>query len=403
MARAHGFSALRGLVAAGCTLAPCVPIAAETLPVDIHGFVSQGYLKSDENNYLGQSQRGSFDFNEAGVNVSKNLSPQLRVGMQLFARDLGTLGGDQITLDWAYGDYRISDSLGVRVGRIREPGGFYNETRDIDLARTSILLPQSVYPENYRDVLSSYNGGCVYGDVRLAGLGSLDYQLFGGGEKIGSNSSVAQAVTDAGALSVSSVDVKYVMGAGLVWTTPLRGLRLGATVTKLAIDYSGQTTAIPFFAPSQPFHITLDQLEQFIVSAEYTVGDLIVSAEGERIHVRGTTDIPGQPEIRFDSGGWYLNADYRLTHKLGIGCYYSEYYSVAPNGDSHDPSMYQRDLALTCAYDITDNWLVKVEGHWIRGYAALLQQENLGPGFPFGSKQAETDWVLFAAKTTVSF
>jgi len=38
--------------------------------VAIHGFISQGYLKSDHNDFLAETEKGSFQFNEMGLNFS---------------------------------------------------------------------------------------------------------------------------------------------------------------------------------------------------------------------------------------------------------------------------------------------------------------------------------------------
>ena len=52
--------------------------------VDIHGFISQGYLKTDHNNYLAQSEKGSFQFNEMALNFGTDLTENLRFGCQFF-------------------------------------------------------------------------------------------------------------------------------------------------------------------------------------------------------------------------------------------------------------------------------------------------------------------------------
>src|SRR5687768_171548 len=114
--------------------------------VEVHGFVSQGAVLSTGNDYLVRSQRGSVEFFEAGLNLSTEVADRLRVGIQLFARDLGSLGDYSAKVDWAYLDYRWRRWLGLRAGRIKLPFGLYNEFSDIDSARLPILLPQSVYP-----------------------------------------------------------------------------------------------------------------------------------------------------------------------------------------------------------------------------------------------------------------
>ncbi len=147
--------------------------------IEIHGFASTGYIKTDHNNYLVLSEDGSFEFNEAGLNVTTALSENLRVGVQLFSRDLGDVGNNDIELDWALLDYHWNEALGLRVGRIKIPMGLYNDTRDYDLLRTSILLPQGLYNVYFREAEIAYQGAGLYGNLALAAGGRLGYDLCG--------------------------------------------------------------------------------------------------------------------------------------------------------------------------------------------------------------------------------
>ena len=88
--------------------------------VDIHGFISQGYLKSENNTlWFTDTEDGTFQFNEMGINFMTNVSDGLQLGMQFFARDLGELGNDEIVVDWAYADYFYRKWLGIRAGKIK--------------------------------------------------------------------------------------------------------------------------------------------------------------------------------------------------------------------------------------------------------------------------------------------
>ena len=159
--------------------------------IDVHGFVSQGYLYTKDNNYLANnSSDGTFGFNEAGINFSKQLTDKLRIGLQIFTHDLGAIGNNEIILDWAFADYRWKDWAGLRVGRIKAPHGLYNETRDMDMLRTSIFLPQSVYFEVYRDTMSSINGVGVYGDIPTGVAGMFSYYLLVGTSDVDGDDSV---------------------------------------------------------------------------------------------------------------------------------------------------------------------------------------------------------------------
>jgi len=61
--------------------------------VQVHGFASQGFVYTDQNNWLTMhSSHGSGAFTDFGVNVSTQISDKLRVGAQVYDRNLGNLG-----------------------------------------------------------------------------------------------------------------------------------------------------------------------------------------------------------------------------------------------------------------------------------------------------------------------
>lgn len=123
--------------------------------LDIHGFISQGFLQSDRNNFYADTEDGTFQFNEFGLNVSADVTDRLYAGLQLLSRDLGAIGNNSVELDWAQATYRWRAWLYLQAGCIKTPWGLYNETRDIDLLRTSIFLPPSLYSEDMRDAYNS--------------------------------------------------------------------------------------------------------------------------------------------------------------------------------------------------------------------------------------------------------
>ena len=134
------------------------PLYSEEGEIDIHGFLSQGYLKSDHNNLFAETEEGTFQFNEMGISFSTEVIEHLNIGMQFFAMDLGNFGNDRITIDWAFGDYRWRDYLGIRVGKIKIPHGLYNEYRDVDSVTSLILYPVGAYNESWREVTSAAFG-----------------------------------------------------------------------------------------------------------------------------------------------------------------------------------------------------------------------------------------------------
>ena len=108
---------------------------ADGTPIEIHGFASQGAVKTTENRFLlAHSERGSVELSESGINFTATLTDRLRFGVQLCARDLGDLGNFTPNIDWFYLDYRFHDWLGVRFGRTKLPLGPYSEVNELRLA-----------------------------------------------------------------------------------------------------------------------------------------------------------------------------------------------------------------------------------------------------------------------------
>ena len=130
-------------------------------------------------------------------------------------------------LDWGYGDYLLREELGFRVGKMKLPYGLFNESRDIDASRNSILLDLGMYPEDWRVLFASYQGGEVYGNLSLKvhEYGDLDYRLFHGTMNIPDDFYfVEDFMRDVD--YNTTLDSDRVSGIQLNWNTPKDGLRI---------------------------------------------------------------------------------------------------------------------------------------------------------------------------------
>src|SRR4051812_20688683 len=138
------------------------------VPVQTHGFMSQGFAKSDENNFLTmKTSDGSGALTDGGANVSAQLTKKLRGGVQFYMRNGGDLGNAGFEIDWGYADYRFAPWLGVRGGKVKTVMGLYNDVQDIDFLHTWALLPQSMYPVDLRGSTIGHIGADVYGIISL--------------------------------------------------------------------------------------------------------------------------------------------------------------------------------------------------------------------------------------------
>lgn len=356
-------------------------------PLESHGFVSQGFILSTSNNYLAdETTHGSFEFSEAAINFTLQLTDRLRTGMQLFAHDLGRSGDYRATFDWYYLDYHWQDWLGVRVGRVKLPFGLYNDTSDIDAARVPVLLPGSIYPPQNRDYLLALTGVDLYGYRVLCRGGALDYHLYGGTIFVPFETQPGSPV------AVLDAKVPYVAGGRLLWETPLEGLRLGASVQGLELDTDDLT-----LADSTPFYYDISAILA-VASAEYQHDDLLLAAEYARWFLDVDSDNPDYPGGDTVQERGYLMGAYRFTPWLQGAAYYSLYYpDVDHRNDGRNSK--QDDAALTLRFDINPHWLVKLEGHFMHGTAVLSPALNDGTS----PRDLAPNWGLFLAKTTAYF
>ncbi|HNB01798.1 MAG TPA: hypothetical protein PLK61_08325, partial [Nitrosomonas sp.] len=79
-------------------------IAQDVKGIRVHGFLSQGYLKSTGNNdvFGNSSGNGSFDFREIGANASYRPLPNLQFSGQLLSRSAGEDSKGGIRIDYGF-------------------------------------------------------------------------------------------------------------------------------------------------------------------------------------------------------------------------------------------------------------------------------------------------------------
>ena len=350
--------------------------------VAIHGFVSQGFIKSTGNNYLVDSKRGSFAYSEAGINFTTQPTDRLRVGLQMFAYNLGTLGNYKATADWYYLDYRLRDWLGVRAGRLKLPLGFYNDVADIDAARVPALLPGSVYPTTNREFFLAQTGGEIYGFVPLRRLGALDYRVYGGSIAVDLPSQVGNAAV------VSRLALPYIVGGRLTWETPLDGLRLSGSALAARLEATYVLPMMPVISASTDLYGALG-------SVEYAARDLLLQWEYTQTRSENSSTNPAViPIFATVSEGTYVLGAYRVTRWFQPAVYYSMFH---PNRNVRSGrENVQHDVSATLRFDVNANWIIKLEGHYMRGTAGV-------PGTPVTRALAPENWALFLIKTTATF
>jgi hypothetical protein len=362
-----------------------IPVAAQSLEdlnIQIHGYATQGFLYTTQNNiFTTHSSDGSPAWSEAVVNLTAQPTPKLRVGVQARYFLLGNFG-NAITLDWAAADYKANEKFGVRFGKVKIPSGLFNETQDIDSSYMWSLLPQGVYPISSRNSALAEYGGVVYGTLALGPkLGKLEYRGFGGEIAIGPNDGYWVNFKEQGIALTNGLS-GVSAGTALHWKTPLPGLMLGASFTRLNKSSSpfvdtyvvpaGPSTGVTITTPGA---LVLNPINEPQVFARYEKKRLMVAAEYVRqpavILLSGLSPYPQ----RSDSRPWYGMTSYKVTDKLTAGVYTTQ---DVNHQSALGPARYFKDWALSGRYDFNQFLYAKAEQHFIDG-TAVGYDANLNP------------------------
>ncbi len=332
--------------------------------VQAHGFASQGFVHTDNNNWLTMetSGFGSGEFSDFGVNASTQLTDKFRIGAQLYDRNLGGLGKWYPELDWAFAQYKFRPWFGVRAGRVKTVLGLYTDTQDLDFLHPWALLPQGLYPIDLRDSTIAHDGGDLFGDIRLGGrFGTLSYTADGGHHGLSPHSGDAYLFKSDGITFGSIAGVQY--GGDLRWQSPLKGLLVGASH-----ENQNYTSLYTVNLPSGPFPVQAsdnsDWVNQFY--GEYSRRKLLVDAEFRRAwEDNGTKNVS---EFQVNIHAWYVGGAYRIVKRVQLASYYSHYgigfplADVEPAGTGHI-----NDKAVTGRVDINRFFNLKIEGHFMAG------------------------------------
>jgi hypothetical protein len=340
-----------------------IPVTAQSLGdqnIQIHGFATQAYVVSDDNNYLGMDTRtGAPSWTEAAVNVNDQVSDKLRVGIQLHYTRLGAFGGDNLNVDWALGDYQANQWVGIRAGKVKIRWGLLNDTQDYDPGYLWSLLPESIYGIDIRATNLSQLGAELYGKLPLQRkFGRLNYSAYYGYYYYADNDGYRETMSQSG-LVFDKMPGGKTPGLDVRWETPVRGLKAGGSL--MIYNAKGNLTNGTYTAPYAywPTGYAQYDFKKFFSSYQYAK---LVSYQ------TATVSGSGPVTTGSDCRQWFAMGGYHLTEKFQAGAYYSKY-TVPSAGDNSDPANHFKDWVVSGRYDFNSDFYGKIEGHFIDGNA----------------------------------
>jgi len=368
--------------------------------LQIHGFATQGFVKTTDNRFFGDSEDGTFEFTELGVNASYKVSPSVLVSGQLLSRNAGKMDDGSPAIDYALVDWNLSNSgdgaFGLLAGRIKNTLGLYNETRDVAFTRPSIFLSQQVYFDRVRDLFLSADGVHLYGRLHTDS-GQWTVNLGAGTNPVDENVEISYLGRDfAGDLDAEDVSLI----ARAEFETHDGKWRLGLSGAKATLAFDA--------AQTDPIGSGRVDFLYWVASLQYNAERWTLTGEymREPVDYRGFGPLLDNRDSTVE--GYYLQGSYLLREDLELIVRYAEGYadkddrngrnqSAATVGQPPPHSFFQKDWMLGVRWDVTPNFMLRAEYQWNDGVWTLSNRENPDPS------ATVKDWEMFSLLASYRF
>ncbi len=365
--------------------------------VQVHGFITQDFFHTSDNNVNGDSDDGvSPGLTEIGLNLSYQPFDRLTLSAQGLYRRAGRVDRGSVRLDYGVADLNLynyqNGRVGIRGGRIKIPFGLYNETRDVAFTNPTILLPQGLYFARSRSLLVSADGGSFYAEHRTE-WGDFSFK-FNVGIPLGDNEELKaiilgpQARGEFVANPAIATQLNYEINGGeYIFAVSYMDLKLKYQPASNDVFSAGNTTVRPLLFSAQY------NGEKFGLTAEY----------GYRWNEsKGYELLPDNKSI---TESWYIQGSYRFFPQVqGIIRYDTIASDISDRSGSRLLKLglpahlsYAKDWMLGLRWDITPSWMIRTEYHHIHGTAWLSHADN------HDRAKTKQDWDLYALQLSYRF
>jgi hypothetical protein len=340
-----------------------------------HGFISQGIIDVNGSDFVNDDGELSTELTEIGLNASYQLSDKFRLAGQVVYLDGGNRYEKGFRVDYALLDWSAYNSeswqTNIYLGRFKNNHWLYSSSRVIPFARPSIILPQSVYFDGFRDIAVGSDGAAVKFSHSNDDLGNFDFTLSYG------KSTVSNEQTDIllGNIAMGVAEQEYENHASVYWQPAFSPWRFGFSL--LDSDFSYQKNEMFDFASDADFSFQFYTLNA-IYEGEYW------EFSGEIYQQRFVTDGFYDPNFYKDSTGqgYYGQIRYKLTSDLTVLARYENFYLDKEDKDGYKLEQstggaipyyfgFHKDITIGINYDITSDFSARIEYHWVNGAGRL--------------------------------
>lgn len=355
----------------------CVNVkhAAAQQDFQVHGFAAQGVVDVNGSDFVNDDSSVSLELTEIGINSSYQLTQNLRLAGQVVYLNGGNRYAKGARVDYALIDWSAYESenwqANVYVGRFKNNHWLYSSSRDVPFARPSIILPQSVYFDGFRDIAVGGDGIALKVSHSDDDLGNFDVNVSYGTSPVSSQ----QADIILSEFALGSIEQDSDFQASIYWQPAFSLWRFGASYLDSDFSYQAGEAGDIFFDGNFNFHF-------------YTFNALY---EGENWEFSGelyqelfSTEGFFQPTYykKPVGQGAYLQSRYKVNSELTLLARYEAFYSdkndkkgkqLEEDSGGLVPAYfaYHRDATLGLSYDFSSNLRFRFEYHWFQGTGRL--------------------------------
>jgi hypothetical protein len=372
--------------------------------LQFHGFMTQAFFHSSNNNFYGQSDDGmSPGLTEIGLNANYQPFSRLRFAAQGLYRRAGDVDRGSVRLDFGLADLTLLDfetgKIGIRAGRVKTPFGLYNETRDVAFTHPTILLPQGIYFDRSRSLMLSADGGSFYADKRTE-YGDFKFKFNAGmpADDLDELKTIVLASNKAN----GSFTARPSIATQLSYEYNGGELIFAVSYMDTAFNYTPESGDVSFI--NDPLAPSKTRIQPLLFSAQYNAENFTLTGEyNYRWNMFGNFAKFGGGTFVTES--WYVEGSYRILPELQATVRYdtlsvdksdrSGNAAAALGYPSH--TAFAQDWVFDLRYDITPSWMVRAEYMLVHGTAWLPQADNPDP---FKTVQ---DWDLYGLQMSFKF
>lgn len=375
----------------------------------INPFLSQSMVHTSDNNFHGNSDDSvTLKSNEIGAVFSYSAHDALSFSAQIMARQAGEMDEGDILADYYFAQYRIAQtldhSLSVRLGKLRLPYGFYNETRDVTSTNAGIIMPQSIYIDRGRNTYFAADGVMLHGENFWNDI-SITWDL--GTAKIETDD---DEISDlAGFPAEEGAEGAFKPAARIILGFDNDAWRIGYSYRESDFEFTPELTGVRFSPSNQLIKGQLLSLqytaEEWTLTAEWTHADVKTNLSIDEIYM--TLPFPFPPawlpvnqgsDFEFPAENYYVQLEYRLNPSFKIMLRRDDIYASRHDRDGEEMadalngiaqshpalaplgrpaySQYAKDHMLGLTWNISPHAIARIEWHNVEGTFWLSGHDN---------------------------